>query len=109
MIDYKKIKAPVTTVTNNLNKLDEKTGSIYETVMILSKRANQISQEIKEDLQRKLSEYATATDNLEEIHENKEQIEVSRYYEQLPKPTSIAIQEWLEGKIYFRSGDENPN
>lgn len=106
MIDYKKIKAPGTTITQNMNRLDDLNGNIYEAVSIISRRANQISMEIREELQRKLSEYATATDNLEEVHENKEQIEVSKYYEQLPKATSIAIQEWLDGKIYYRRADD---
>jgi len=101
-MDYKKTKAPVTTVTRNLNDIDKATGNIYETVVIVSKRANQISNELKEELNRKLEEFASYTDNLEEVFENREQIEISRFYERLPKPTLIAMQEYIDGQIYFR-------
>ncbi|MFP4025076.1 MAG: DNA-directed RNA polymerase subunit omega [Thiohalospira sp.] len=101
-MDYKKTKAPATTVTRNLNDVDKATGNIYETVVIVSKRANQISSEIKEELNRKLEEFASYTDNLEEVFENREQIEISRFYERLPKPTLIAMQEYLDDQIYFR-------
>ncbi|MGC9374233.1 MAG: DNA-directed RNA polymerase subunit omega [Bacteroidales bacterium] len=101
-MDYKKTKAPATTVTRNLNDIDKATGNIYETVVIVSKRANQISNELKEELDRKLEEFASYTDNLEEVFENREQIEISRFYERLPKPTLIAMQEYIDGQIYFR-------
>jgi DNA-directed RNA polymerase subunit K/omega len=101
-MDYKKTKAPATTVTRNLNDIDKATGNIYETVVIVSKRANQISNELKEELNRKLEEFASYTDNLEEVFENREQIEISRFYERLPKPTLIAMQEYIDGQIYFR-------
>ncbi|HAF29975.1 MAG TPA: RNA polymerase Rpb6 [Bacteroidales bacterium] len=101
-MDYKKTKAPVTTVTRNLNEIDTVTGNIYETVAIVSKRANQIGSELKEELNRKLEEFASYTDNLEEVFENREQIEISRFYERLPKPTLIAMQEFMDDQIYFR-------
>jgi len=109
-MDYKKTKAPATTVTQDINKLEEGVGNVYEAAVIISKRANQIGAEMKEELNSKLEEFASYTDNLEEIFENKEQIEISRFYERLPKPTLIALQEYLEGKIYFRNpttGHEN--
>ena len=101
-MDYKKTKAPVSTVTRNLVDLNKDTGNIYETVSIVSKRANQISADLKEELNRKLEEFASYTDNLEEVFENREQIEISRFYERLPKPTFIAMQEFLDDQIYFR-------
>ena len=101
-MDYKKTKAPTTTVTRNLNNVDRATGNIYETVAIVSKRANQIGSELKEELNRKLEEFASYTDNLEEVFENREQIEISRFYERLPKPTLIAMQEFEEEDIYYR-------
>ena len=101
-MDYKKIKAPTTTVTQNLMDFAEPTGNIYESVAIISKRANQISGEIKQDLTKKLSEFATYNDSLEEVFENREQTEISRYYEKLPKPTLLATQEFIDGNVYFR-------
>lgn len=101
-MDYKKTKAPVTTVTRNLADLNKDTGNIYETVAIVSKRANQISAELKEELNRKLEEFASYTDNLEEVFENREQIEISRFYERLPKPTLMAMQEYLDEQVYYR-------
>ena len=105
-MDYKRTKAPVTTVTQNIDKLDEVTGNIYETVVICSKRANQIAMDLKQELSKKLEEFSYYTDNLEEVMENKEQIEISRFYERLPKPTSIALEEFKEGNIYFRYADD---
>lgn len=102
MIDYKKSKAPVTTLTIDTRELDHGTGNIYESVMIISRRANQISVEMKQELNRKLEEFAYYTDNLEEVFENREQIEISRFYERLPKPANISLQEFMEDKIYFR-------
>ena len=101
-MDYKKTKAPLTTITRNLNELDEGTDNIYETVMVASKRANQISVEMKQELNRKLEEFASYTDNLEEVFENPEQIEISKFFERLPKPSLIAMQELEEDQIYFR-------
>src|SRR4030067_1790014 len=103
MADFKKSQADSTTVTRDLRKLDETTGNIYESVAIVSKRANQISAELKEELTGKLNEFATHTDNLEEVFENREQIEISKYYERLPKPTLIALEELEEGKIFYRN------
>ena len=101
-MDYKKSKAPVNTVTRNIMDLCKETGNIYESVAIISKRANQISVEIKQDLNKKLAEFASYNDSLEEVFENREQIEISRYYEKLPKPTLLATQEFVEGNIYYR-------
>lgn len=102
-MDFKKTNAEITTITRDLNKLDQKTGNIYEAIAIVSKRANQISLEMKDELQGKLAEFASHTDNLEEIFENREQIEISKFYEKLPKPVNIAMQEYVEDKIYFRN------
>jgi DNA-directed RNA polymerase subunit K/omega len=102
-MDYKKTTADLTTTTRDLRSLDGKTGNIYESIAIISKRANQISAEMKEELTNKLAEFASNTDNLEEIFENREQIEISKYYERLPKPSLIAIQEFFDNKIYHRN------
>ena len=102
-MDYKKSKAPTTTITRDLDKIESPTGNIYETVMIISKRSNQISVEMKQELNRKLEEFAYYTDNLEEVFENREQIEISKFYERLPKPTLIALQEFLDNEIYYRN------
>ncbi|MDO3644279.1 MAG: DNA-directed RNA polymerase subunit omega [Mucilaginibacter sp.] len=91
------------TVTRDLRELDVKTENIYESLVIMSKRANQISNNIKEELHQKLSEFASSNDNLEEVFENREQIEISKYYEKLPKPSLVAIQEFLDGKVYYRN------
>lgn len=106
-MDYKKSKAPITTLTRDVNTLEEETDNIYETVMILAKRANQISVDIKQELSRKLEEFTTYTDNLEEVFENREQIEISKYYERLPKPSLMATQEFIDGEIYYREQPEN--
>lgn len=110
MIDLKKTEAPVNTITLNKNVVDEPTQNIYEAISIVSKRANQINIEIKKELLEKLDEFATYNDSLEEIFENKEQIEVSKFYERLPKPHALAMQEWLDGKVYYRNTlEENPD
>ena len=101
-MDYKKSKAPVNTVTRNLQDLWKETGNIYESIAIIAKRANQISVEIKQDLSKKLAEFASYNDSLEEVFENREQIEISRYYEKLPKPSLLATQEFVEDKVYWR-------
>ena len=109
-MDYKKSKAPVNTVTRNIMDLCDETGNIYESVAIIAKRANQISVEIKQDLNKKLAEFASYNDSLEEVFENREQIEISRYYENLPKPTLLATQEFIEGIVYFRDpAQDNAN
>ncbi len=104
-MDFKKVNATPSTVTRDLDKLEQGTGNIYESVVVIARRSNQISVEIKQELSKKLEEFASFTDNLEEVFENREQIEISKYYERLPKPTLIAIQEFLDGQIYHR----NPN
>lgn len=108
MNDLKISKAPVTTVTVNRDEFDQKTGNIYEALSIVAKRASQINSEIKKELLEKLEEFATYSDSLEEVFENKEQIEVSKFYEKLPKPHSLAIQEWMEDKIYYRNTEKDP-
>ena len=102
-MDYKKTNAPSNTITRNMVELCQDTGNVYETVAIIGKRANQIAVEMKNDLSKKLQEFASYNDNLEEVFENREQIEISRYYEKLPKPTLIAAQEYEEGKVYYRN------
>ena len=98
-----KTVVPNTTVTRNVNDLDQKTQNVYESLVIISKRANQISNNIKEELHGKLAEFASANDNLEEIFENREQIEISKHYERLPKASLVAIDEFLNDKIYYRN------
>ncbi|MBK5210024.1 MAG: DNA-directed RNA polymerase subunit omega [Flavobacteriaceae bacterium] len=105
-MDYKNTKAPNTTVTYDKNKIEEPTGNIYEAITIIAKRADQISIDLKNELVEKLEEFATYTDSLDEVFENKEQIEVSKFYEKLPKPTALAVQEWLDNKIYYRNPEE---
>ena len=102
-MDYRKTNAPSNTVTRDMMDLCKDTGNVYETVAIIAKRANQISVDMKQDLEKKLQEFASFNDNLEEVFENREQIEISRYYEKLPKPTLIATQEYIDGKIYYRN------
>ena len=102
-MDYKKTNAPTNTVTRDIIALSNDTGNVYETLRIIGKRANQLSVEMKNDLEKKLQEFASYNDNLEEVFENREQIEISRYYEKLPKPTLIATQEYLEGKVYYKN------
>ena len=99
---YKKTNANPTTETRDLIDLAVNVGNVYEAIAIMAKRANQINQEVKEELTSKLEEFATTHDNLEEIFENREQIEISKFYERLPTPANIAIQELAEDKIYFR-------
>ena len=101
-MDYKKTNAPSTTVTRNMADFVTETGNVYESVAIIGKRSNQIAAEMKEELLKKLNEFSSTTYNLEEQFENHEQIEISRFYERLPKPTLIAAQEFMEDKIYFR-------
>ena len=99
----KKITAPNNTVTRDMNALCEPVGNVYETVRIIAKRANQISAEVKHELDKKLADFASASDNLEEVFENREQIEISRYYEQLPKPTLRAAKEFEDGEVYYKN------
>ncbi len=107
-MDFKKTNAEQSIVTRDIRKFDGVTGNIYEAISIMSKRANQISSELKEELTNKLQEFSTHTDNLEEVFENREQIEVSKHYEKLPKPALISIQEFLDDKVYFRNPSKDP-
>ena len=102
-MDYKKTNAPTNTVTRDMQDFRDKTGNVYESIAIMGKRANQISVEIKEELKKKLDEFSSSSDNLEEVFENREQIEISRYYERLPKPSLIAAQEFAEDQVYYRN------
>ncbi len=102
-MDYKKIKTETTAITRHKEKFYEQTGNIYETVVVLSKRANQIGQELKQELDSKISEFASSNDNLEEVFENREQIEIAKYYERLPKPTLLAIHEFMNNGTYIRN------
>lgn len=104
-MSFKKNNAEVSTITRDLCALEQETGNTYQTIAIIAKRANQLSVEMKEELSSKLQEFASHTDNLEEVFENREQIEISKFYEKLPKPVNIAIQEYIEGNVYWR----NPN
>ena len=106
-MDYKKTNAPLNTVTRDMIQLSEQTGNVYETVCVIAKRANQIAGEMKHDLEKKLQEFASLSDNLEEISENREQIEISRYYEKLPKPVLIATQEYVDHKLRFRNPEKD--
>ena len=103
MMDYKKLKSDTTAVTRRMRDFSKGTGNIYETCAILSKRANQISLEIKDELNKKISEFSTSNDNLEEVFENREQIEIAKFYEKLSKPTLIAVHEFLNDQIYYRN------
>jgi DNA-directed RNA polymerase subunit K/omega len=102
-MDYRKSKAPSNTISRDMSKMWKETGNIYEMVAIIGKRSNQISAEMKHDLDKKLQEFASYNDNLEEVFENREQIEISRYYEKLPKATLIATKEYEDGDIYWKN------
>jgi DNA-directed RNA polymerase subunit K/omega len=95
--------APSNTVTRDMMRLSKETGNVYETVRIIGKRANEVASDIKHDLDKKLQEFTTYADSLEEVFENREQIEISRYFERLQKPTLIAAQEFVDGEVYFRN------
>jgi len=102
MKDYKNTEAPISTITFDKTKIEEPTQNIYKAIAIMAKRASQVNEDLKSELVDKLEEFATFNDSLEEVFENKEQIEVSRFYERLPKPTAIAVEEWLENRTYHR-------
>lgn len=102
-MDYKDTEAAISTITYNKNEIEAPTENIYEAISIIAKRANQINADLKKELVDKLDEFATYNDSLEEVFENKEQIEVSKFYERLPKPTAIAVEEWLNDKVYHRT------
>ncbi|SEB53552.1 RNA polymerase Rpb6 [Tenacibaculum sp. MAR_2009_124] len=104
-MDYKETKAPVSTITYDKEAIEAPTENIYEAISIIAKRATQINSDLKKELVDKLDEFATYNDSLEEVFENKEQIEVSKFYERLPKPHAIAVDEWLDGDVYFRKPD----
>ena len=103
IMDYKKVKTDPEAVTRDTRKFSEQSANLYETVVIISKRSNQIALELKDELNKKIEEFATTNDNLEEVFENKEQIEIARFYERLPKPTLIAVNEFLNDQVYFRN------
>lgn len=94
-------------ITRDLDKVAEKSGNLYESIFTISQRAKQISSTMKEELNNKLSEFASTVDNLEEVFENKEQIEISKFYERMPKPSTLAMEEFMEDKVMFRYPDED--
>ncbi|MBP8823798.1 MAG: DNA-directed RNA polymerase subunit omega [Flavobacteriales bacterium] len=100
------LQAAKTTITRDVNRLDEETGNIYESVAIMGKRANQIAVEVKEEINGRLEEFAVSGENIEEVYENREQIELSKQYERMPKPAAIAVQELQEGRIVFRRPEQ---
>lgn len=102
-MNFRNTNAESSTVTRDMNEIENVSGNVYESCVIVSKRANQISVDLKEELTGKLNEFASTTDNLEEVFENREQIEISRFYEKLPKPNAIALKEFLDDKVYFRT------
>lgn len=102
----KKTNIPTSIITRDTDKVAEPTGNIYESVVIISKRARQVSISMKEELNSKLAEFASTVDNLEEVFENREQIEISRFYERMPKPTSIAIEEFMDGELVYKKVEE---
>lgn len=107
MSTYKNSTAAKTTITRNTSELYDKVdGNLFETIVLLTKRSNQISREMKEELSQKLEEFGSNSDNLEEVFENREQIEISRHYERLPKPHSIAVQELIDGAVHYRYPEE---
>ncbi|MFM7596555.1 MAG: DNA-directed RNA polymerase subunit omega [Flavobacteriales bacterium] len=106
-MQYKNVNAEKTTVTRDVVNLEDKTGNLYQSIVAVSKRSNQISTQIKEELTQKLQEFATSSDSLEEVFENREQIEISKHYEKMPKSTAIAMSELLEDKIYLRKPEED--
>jgi len=102
-MDFRKVNAAHNTISRDINKMCEPVGNVYEMVKIIAKRSNQINAEIKSELDKKLHEFSSLNENIEEVFENREQIEISRYYEKLPKPVLIATQEFIENKIYYRN------
>ena len=106
-MNYKDLDAAKSTITRNIVDIDSKTGNIYEAIAVVSKRSNQIALEMKEELNGKLAEFATTTDNLDEVFENREQIEISKFYESLPKSNAIAMTEYMTDGTYFRNPKED--
>lgn len=105
-MEYKKVEAPLTTITRDADKIGDITGNVYRSIAVTAKRAEQIAAEMREELYGKLEEFASHADTLEEIFENREQIEISRFYERLPKPTAIALDQLNNGEVYWRSPEE---
>lgn len=106
-METKKANSALTTITRDVDKIEEITNNIYQAIMIIAKRANQIAVEMKEELNKKLEEFSSYTETLEEVFENREQIEISKYYERLPKPVAIALQEFIENKLYYKIPDQS--
>lgn len=106
-MSYKDVNAARNTETRDLRAIEAPSGNLFQSIVVLTKRADQVNLEIKDELTDKLSEFASASDNLEEVFENREQIEISKFYERLPKPGSIAVQEMLEDKLYFYKTDQD--
>ena len=106
-MDYKKTNAPTNCITRDVVEMADKTGNVYESVVICSKMADQVNADIRKELYKKLEEFSSFNDNLEEIHENREEIEVSKYYEKLPKPTNIAIEEFMNDNVYYTNQEIN--
>ena len=102
-MDFKKVSTPTSTITRDMNSLSENVGNVYETVAIIATRANQIDAETKSELDKKLQEFASYNDGIEEVFENREQIEISRFYEKMPKATLLATQEFVEDKVFYRN------
>jgi DNA-directed RNA polymerase subunit K/omega len=102
-MELKESKAPKTTITYNRDEIAKPVGNLFEAISIIAKRADQIGLDLKEELTNKLKEFETHNEGLEEIFENKEQIEISKFYEKFPKATALAVEEWLQGKVYFRN------
>ncbi len=106
-MSYKNVVAEKTTITRNVNDIEQKLGNLYEGLVTISKRANQVNDGMKEELTSKLAEFASSSDNLEEIFENREQIEISKFYERLPKPVAIAVEEFLNDQVYHRNPEDS--
>lgn len=106
-MENKKTTSSLTTITRDVDKLEEMTNNMYQTIMIIAKRANQIAVEMKEELNKKLEEFSSYTESLEEVFENREQIEISKYYERMPKPVAIALQEFIENKLYYKIPEQS--
>ncbi len=102
-MDFRKLNAATNTISRDINAMSKEVGNVYEMVTIIAKRANQINVEIKSEIEKKLQDFGGSSDNIEEVFENREQIEISRYFEKLPKPTLLATQEFIEDKIYYRN------
>ncbi len=102
-MEHKKMNVPSSTISRDMNSISENVGNVYETVKIIAKRSNQITAEVKAELDKKLQEFSSLNENIEEVFENREQIEISRFYEKLPKPTLVATQEFIEDKVYYRN------